>query len=62
MASQDRYHDMYLALGPTQEQYLRLYGLVGPGEYQDYVSRLSADKTHFELVYSNDGSYLFKAL
>jgi hypothetical protein len=53
---------MYLALGPTQEQYLRLYGLVGPGEYQDYVSRLSADKTHFELVYSNDGSYLFKAL
>jgi hypothetical protein len=62
VASQDRYHDMYLALGPTQEQYLRLYGLVGPGEYQDYVSRLSADKTHFELVYSNDGSYLFKAL
>jgi hypothetical protein len=62
VAVQDPYHDIYLALGPTQEQYLRLYGLVGPKEYQDYLSRLSADKTHFELVYSSDGSYLFKAL
>ncbi|CAA9394302.1 MAG: hypothetical protein AVDCRST_MAG75-1746 [uncultured Propionibacteriaceae bacterium] len=54
-------HDVYLAVGPTQKSYLELYGLVSDKVYDDYLTRLQEDNG-FELVYSAEGSYLFRVL
>lgn len=52
-------HDIYLAVGPTQREYLRLYGLASGPVYADYITGLKRDPT-FTLVYDKGGSYLFR--
>jgi hypothetical protein len=52
-------HDIYLALGPTQQAYLDYYGLVSDQVYNRYIERLKADDD-FTLVYSQGDSYLFR--
>ena len=52
-------HDIYLALGPTQQAYLTLYGLMSESEYAKYIDLLSKDE-QFAQVYAADGSYLFQ--
>jgi hypothetical protein len=57
--SRQAQHDLYLALGPTQHAYVRLYGLMSDSVWDDYVARLQKDKK-FTVVYAADGSYLFR--
>ena len=51
-------HDVYLALGPTQQAYSPLWADARVG-VRKYVDLLGKDK-QFRQVYATDGSYLFQ--
>ena len=52
-------HDVYLAIGPTQRAYMKLYGLVTQTTFDDYIRALEHDP-NFRLVYERNGSYIFE--